>query len=387
MIQESEYLDELSENLANGDEVKAKLVVAHLDGQSPELQSRILRKLENFEGDIAVPVLGEMLDIPIGSLSISRAQIAEAVSQRVMSTPRSVTRLSEDAQIQVAAMLGELGDARALKPLRVLILQYSDSANLRFTVYESLGRLPMSAGAYMLAAGLEDKDAAVRVAAARAIDKNLSDTLRQGVLNMLGNPDPAPAATVSAIAQAGALNTIAALLDDDRFARLFGEYLELQPDPEFLRRVEPLLEKNQRHSLVSLVRSYLGSLTETQGPVIYAVDDSNTVLRMYRAALNRVTSVMKTFDNPFEAIEWVEKEPPDLLFTDLNMPGIDGIELASTLRSNAAVPYFPIVMVTTESEGESLERAFNSGVDHSIHKPFQAVDLIEAINDLSDFDL
>ena len=387
MIHEHEYLRELDRNLASGDELKAKLVAQHLDGQSPELQSEILRTLENFAGDIAVPVLGVMLDIPIGSLEISRSDIAAVVAEKAMVKPSALAGLTDDAKIQVATRLGELGDVRGLKPLRFLILERPESANLRFTVYEALGRLPMHAGAYMLAAGLEDKDAAVRIAAARAIDRNLSDTLHRGVLNMLDSADPTPANIVAAIAQAGAMNTIEAMLVDDRFARLFGGYIEQGPDPEFLRSTRPLLQKCERHALVSLVDAFLASLKESQGPTIYAVDDSNTVLRMYRAALGRVAAVLKTFENPFEALEWAEKEPPDILFTDLNMPGIDGIELATRLRGTPAMAEVPIVMVSTETIDDSQRRALAAGVNRFVLKPFRAAELAEVINALTDYEL
>jgi CheY-like chemotaxis protein len=73
------------------------------------------------------------------------------------------------------------------------------------------------------------------------------------------------------------------------------------------------------------------------------------------------------------------------MFTDLNMPEIDGIELTSTLRSNSSVDDFPIVMVTTQSMGKDIERAFNAGVDSFIEKPFTQDQLAEAISDLTNF--
>ncbi len=387
MIAEQEFIDELKANLAADDVVKAKLVAAHLGGQSPKLQNTILQMLTAWKEPIAVPVLGKILDLPIGSLSVSRTEIAKLVVDKVIDDPASMMALSEDAIIQVVTVMGESGDERCLKPLRRLLISDRESANLRFTVYEAVSKLPMRAGGYVLAAGLEDPEVSVRIAAARAIDKNLSDSLCQGVKNMLANPAPTPEYIASAAAQAGAMLLLEVLLEDDRFVAPFSAYLEKDPDPEFLRRVQPLLKSSGRTALERLVSSFLERLDTVKGPLIYAVDDSTTVLRMYRAALGSAALTLKVFENPFEAIEWAEQEPPDLLFTDLNMPEIDGVELASTLRCNAALPDFPIVMVSTQSYGEDLERAFNSGVDSYIQKPFKAAALIDAINELTDFEL
>ncbi len=243
----------------------------------------------------------------------------------------------------------------------------------------------MQAGGYMLAAGLEDDDALVRVAAARAIEKNLSPALAAGIINMMAEPEPLPSRIVEAVARAGALDSIEALLADDAFARLLGEYLERVNEAEFMAKLSPILFKTGRQSLLAQVGAALSESDDSHLPLIYAVDDSKTVLRMFQAALGQLSCRIKLFENPFEAIEWVDQSPPDLLFTDLNMPEIDGIELTSTLRSNPNHTDFPIVMVTTQSYGEDIERALNSGVDSFIQKPFTAEALAEAINELTEF--
>jgi len=387
MISEQEFIDELRANLLEDDLVKATLVARHLGGQSPRLQNQILRMLADWQAPISVPVLGTILDLPIGALSVSRSDIAALVIDKVIADHATMVTLSEDAIIQVVTVMGESGDERCLRPLRRLLINEGNSANLRFTVYEAVSKLPMRAGAYILAAGLEDDEASVRVAAARAIEEHLTDSLCDGVRNMLGNPPPTPGYIASAASQAGALRLLEALLADERFLRPFADYLEAHPDVEFMRQIDPLLARSGRTALERLVSTFISKTEAATGPLIYAVDDSKTVLRMYRAALNSLACRLKVFENPFEAIEWAEKEPPDLLFTDLNMPEIDGVELASTLRCNAKLPDFPIVMVSTQSFGEDLQRAFNSGVDSYIQKPFRTVALVDAINELTDFKL
>jgi CheY-like chemotaxis protein len=384
MLAEQEFLDELRSNLASGDALKGKLVAAHLGGQSAELQRSILGLLAAHPGAVAVAILGRILDLPIGALAISRTEIARVAAQQLIELPGAIEQLSDDAAIHAVTVLGETRDSRALKPLRRLLISEPPLANLRFTVYEALSKLPLKSGGYILAAGLADRDESVRVAAARAIEKNLSESLLQGISNMLDDPAPVPSRIVEAFSTAGCMRVLERMLRDNRFALLFGDYLDRHPDPHFLERIEPLLADAGRDALADLVRRSLAALARKSGPLIFAVDDSNTVLRMYRAALGATNCELKTFENPFEAIEWAEKTPPDLVFTDLNMPELDGIGLASTLRSNPALPDFPIVMVSTQSYGADLERALNSGVDSFIQKPFRADTLVDAINELTD---
>ncbi len=387
MPDEEHILAEIKANLAEGDLVKARLVVASLAGQREELQQAVIEELTKADSAIAIPVLGNMLDLRIGDLSVSRLDIAATTALKVLEDWKPFADLSVDAQIHVSTALGDTHDARALRPLRQLLNAAPDSANLRFTVYEALSKIHMRASGYMLAAGLEDRDASVRVAAARAIEKNLDDNLKDGLLNMMRNPAPTPEHIVSAIAQAGAMGTLEAMLSNDTFARLLGIYLEKTPDHDLMEKLSPILNRSERRNLAAMVDTFLAATETLERPLIYAVDDSPMILRMYRAALSAPHCTVKTFENPFEALEWVDKEKPDLLFTDLNMPEIDGIELASTLRSGDHADDFPIVMVTTQSYGDDIERAMHSGVDSFVQKPFKSEDLVDVINELTDYSI
>lgn len=377
-------LTELADNYNNRDPLKARLVVESVAGESADQQQAVVALLSEYPPEFAVPLLGTLLDLPLRDLAIDRFQIASHTARQLMAEPQMMVMLTRDAQIHAITALGEMNDERALKPLRSLLVSEPVSPNVRFTIYESLSKLPMQAGGYMLAAGLQDEDGLVRVAAARAIEKNLSDSLAAGIINMMSDEEPLPTQIVEAVARAGALKTLEALLASDRFAEILQVYLRDNGEAEFLAELSPILYKAGRQSLLAQVGAALSETDDTDLPLIYAVDDSKTVLRMFQAALGQMGCRIRLFENPFEAIEWVNKEPPDLLFTDLNMPEMDGIELTSTLRSDPGNPDFPIVLVTTQSQGEDVDRAFNCGVDSFIQKPFSADQLAGAINDLTD---
>lgn len=380
-------LAELRSNYQNRDPLKARVVVESVAGSSAELQWEVVNLLATFAPGFSVPLFGALLDLQLRELAIPRQAIAQHVAVKLMEEPALIGSLTRDAQIHAVTALGDTGDMQALKPLRRLLVTEPVSANVRFTVYEALSKLPALGGGYMLAAGLQDEDELVRIAAARAIERNINATLAQGIINLVQEPPPLPHRIVAAVARAGALDTIKALLGDDAFAQHLGSYLQQHQDPEFLARLSPLLFNARRQTLLAQVGAALSTTDDGHLPLIYAVDDSQVVLKMFASTLARLGCRAKTFINPFEAIEWIDKTPPDLLFTDLNMPEIDGIELASTLRSTPHLPDFPIIMVTTQSYGEDIEQAMLVGVDSFIQKPFDAQDLADVINQFTDFDV
>ena len=78
----------------------------------------------------------------------------------------------------------------------------------------------------------------------------------------------------------------------------------------------------------------------------------------------------------------VKSDAPDFIFTDLNMPHINGIELIREIRRQFDKTAMPIVMVTTQNETQDNEAAFEAGVNAILHKPFTAEDLGKALTEL-----
>ncbi len=70
----------------------------------------------------------------------------------------------------------------------------------------------------------------------------------------------------------------------------------------------------------------------------------------------------------------------DVIITDINMPGLDGIDLVERLRGGGRHQATPILVLTTESDLGKRERAQRAGASAWIVKPFNPALLIEAIN-------
>jgi DNA-binding response OmpR family regulator len=103
------------------------------------------------------------------------------------------------------------------------------------------------------------------------------------------------------------------------------------------------------------------------------------ILNIYKETLHELGFDPVLFEFPASAIEWLQKERPLLVLTDLNMPDITGVQLAEEIRKKYRSKELPIIMVTTQNEANDNEAATKAGVDKIIHKPFNAKSLKAAL--------
>ena len=103
---------------------------------------------------------------------------------------------------------------------------------------------------------------------------------------------------------------------------------------------------------------------------VFAVDDSRMILNIYRKVLHNIGCDPALFEFPAEAIQQVQSNRQDLIFTDLNMPEISGVDLTRVVRQWFNKAQLPIIMVTTKNESQDHEAAQAAGVNAILHKPF-----------------
>ncbi|MBN8453582.1 response regulator [Accumulibacter sp.] len=113
---------------------------------------------------------------------------------------------------------------------------------------------------------------------------------------------------------------------------------------------------------------------------IFLVDDSATILLSVSSILGKAGYAVEKAANAEEALRKFEAGVKvDLLITDLNMPGMNGIELIKKVRSLAAYRFLPILFLTTESQQSRKAEAKAAGASGWIVKPATADDLLNTI--------
>jgi len=107
-------------------------------------------------------------------------------------------------------------------------------------------------------------------------------------------------------------------------------------------------------------------------PRILIVEDSPTMRSLLTASLEEVEGAVKIVEvsSGFEALRQLPRERFDLIVTDINMPDINGLELVSFVKSNAAYRDIPLVIVSTESSDRDCEKGLGLGADAYLVKPF-----------------
>ena len=108
---------------------------------------------------------------------------------------------------------------------------------------------------------------------------------------------------------------------------------------------------------------------------ILVVDDEQGILESFDAMLGDDYRLV-TLDNGRDAIEYLEAHQPRLVFLDIKMPGLDGIEVLRQLRKRKVDTPVVIVTATTQPHYETL--AEDLGISAYLHKPFD-VDEVEDI--------
>ncbi len=121
------------------------------------------------------------------------------------------------------------------------------------------------------------------------------------------------------------------------------------------------------------------SLPEKKRPVVMVVDDSLTVRTVTKNFLERYRYQVITAKDGIEALEKMDRTKPAILLLDLEMPRMDGFEVAEKIRSQAAFMHMPIIMITFCVEEAQKAKAKALGIDRFIKKPYQESDLLEMI--------
>ena len=82
-----------------------------------------------------------------------------------------------------------------------------------------------------------------------------------------------------------------------------------------------------------------------------------------------------------EGVDLAERERPDLILMDIQLPGLDGYEATRRIKSNAALRHIPIIVVTSYALSGDDVKAFAAGCDAYVTKPFSPRQLLATIRE------
>jgi chemosensory pili system protein ChpA (sensor histidine kinase/response regulator) len=111
-------------------------------------------------------------------------------------------------------------------------------------------------------------------------------------------------------------------------------------------------------------------------PLIMVVDDSLTVRKVTSRLLSRMGYQVVTAKDGVDAIEQLADLSPAVMLLDVEMPRMDGFELAKRLRQDSKTKELPIIMITSRTADKHRKYALEMGVNEYLGKPFQEEELM-----------
>ena len=112
------------------------------------------------------------------------------------------------------------------------------------------------------------------------------------------------------------------------------------------------------------------------------VDDSVTMRKVTGRVLERHNFEVATAKDGLDALERMADVTPDLMLLDIEMPRMDGYELATAMKADPRMRDVPIIMITSRTGEKHRERAFEIGVQRYLGKPYQEVELMRNVFEL-----
>ncbi|HET6436366.1 MAG TPA: hybrid sensor histidine kinase/response regulator, partial [Xanthomonadaceae bacterium] len=117
-------------------------------------------------------------------------------------------------------------------------------------------------------------------------------------------------------------------------------------------------------------------------PLVMVVDDSVTMRKVTGRVLERNNFEVATAKDGIDALERMVEVVPDLMLLDIEMPRMDGYELATAMKADPRLRNVPIIMITSRTGEKHRQRAFEIGVQRYLGKPYQEHELMRNVFEL-----
>jgi len=146
----------------------------------------------------------------------------------------------------------------------------------------------------------------------------------------------------------------------------------------------PLIDRAIREQrLPGMVERHDATAVESEeikrAPLVMVIDDSITMRRVTSRILENNGMEVLTARDGIEAVDLLLERVPDLMLLDIEMPRMDGFELAGYVREDARLKDVPIMMITSRSGDKHRERAKQLGVNRYLIKPYQEANLMRNV--------
>jgi len=122
-----------------------------------------------------------------------------------------------------------------------------------------------------------------------------------------------------------------------------------------------------------------GEALEEAGVTVMVVDDSITVRKVTTRLLERHNMTVISAKDGMDAVTKLQERVPDIMLLDIEMPRMDGFEVARHMRNTEELKHVPVIMITSRTGEKHRQRALELGVQRYLGKPYQETELLDNI--------
>ena len=113
------------------------------------------------------------------------------------------------------------------------------------------------------------------------------------------------------------------------------------------------------------------------------VDDQLTMRSLVRTALQQIGVLdIREYPSAGEAFQDLKSRPAHVVFSDFNMPGMDGLEFLRAIRADAATKAMAFILLTGRADKELVQRAAQFGANNYMVKPFTVATLKQKLDQI-----
>ena len=143
----------------------------------------------------------------------------------------------------------------------------------------------------------------------------------------------------------------------------------------------PAEEKEVSSTLVDAEISTEGEVAEADCPTVLVIDDNADIRTYVKSLLSKDYRVLDAADGA-TGIRLAMKYVPDVIVSDVMMPGMDGVECCRRLKSELQTSHIPVILLTACSLDEQRIQGYDGGADSYISKPFNSQLLLSRVRNL-----
>ena len=255
---------------------------------------------------------------------------------------------SSDLTINILHLIARTIPAGAVNDIFDILKQNKISPVTKFAAYNALASYPKLESAASIVQGLSDSALFVRLAAVRALDKNLSDFVCAEIKTTIESGTKKGETLAQTILDARAVHIIDYLMMSDTFSYMASNYLEKSASIQVLDTFIDILEKR---NLKSTARKYMDlrkikSARNREHCII--ISASEAVLCTYNKLIYACGYAGLTFQNPQEAFEAFMFQRPCAIICDLFLDNMTGMDLAREAREIYPKKDVPIILSTVQ---------------------------------------